>query len=165
MTYQDLTEAIAEKIAAMWPDRMLYRDFCPVDFQRPSGFLYVTDASYADAGIGLVEWSYEAEVLLYAATDSYTVESTESLRADQLAVLDAFAGPALRVGDRSLIIHVAAEAPGPGEAYVRFSASWVDSRPGYVDKDTAPESESGVPLMEHYTMLVGTTPPAEREKE
>lgn len=162
MTYQELTEAIAAKIAALWPDRMLYRDHCPVDFQRPSGFLYVTDASYADASIGLVEWNYEAELLLYAATDRYTVESTEALRQDQLAVLNAFALPHLRIGDRSILIHTAAEAPGPGEAYVRFSASWMDSRPGYVDEDTAPESESGVPLMEDYTMSVGTTPPAKK---
>lgn len=38
MTYQKLTEAIAAKIAALWPERMLYRDFCPVDHKRPSSF-------------------------------------------------------------------------------------------------------------------------------
>ena len=42
MTYQDLMEAIAAKVAKLWPARMLYRDFCPADFQRPSSFLYVT---------------------------------------------------------------------------------------------------------------------------
>ena len=29
MTYQDLMEAIAGRIAKLWPERMLYRDFCP----------------------------------------------------------------------------------------------------------------------------------------
>ena len=165
MTYRDLTEAIAAKIAALWPQRMLYRDFCPVDFQRPSGFLYVTDASYTDANIALVAWHYEAELALFAATDAYTVESTEALRMDQLSVLDAFAVPALQVGDRAVIVNVAAEAPGPGEAYVRFTAEWMDARPGYVDADTAPEGQSGVPLMQHYTLQVGTKPPADTEKE
>lgn len=165
MTYQDLTEAIAAKVAALWPKRMLYRDFCPTDFQRPSGFLYVLDASYTDANIALVNWNFEAELTLHAETDNYTVESTEALRLDQLRVLDAFAAPAIQVGDRSVVLHVAAEAPGPGEAYVRFTAAWTDTRPGYVDEDTAPESESGVPLMEHYTLRVGTTPPANQKKE
>lgn len=165
MTYQDLTEAIASKIAALFPQRMLYRDFCPVNFQRPSGFLYVTDASYADANIAMVMWHFEAELALYAATDDYTVESTEALRKDQLPVLNAFAIPAIQVSDRAILVNVAAEAPGPGEAYVRFSAEWMDSRPGYVDADTAPESQSGVPLMEHYTLQVGTTPPARNDKE
>ena len=73
--------------------------------------------------------------------------------------------PGVSEATRTLVIETAAEAPGPGEAYVRFSSRWVESRPGYVDEDTAPESESGVPLMEDYTLLVGTQPPADHEKE
>ena len=138
----------------MWPDRMLYRDFCPTDFQRPSGFLYVTRAGWTDANLGLVRWEYEAELALYAATDSWTVESTEALRAAQLAVLTRFSGPGIQVGDRSVILLAEAEAPGPGVAYVRFTASWLDSRPGYVDQDTAPEEESGVPRMEQFEFHV-----------
>lgn len=102
MTYQDLMEAIAAKVAKLWPARMLYRDFCPADFQRPSSFLYVVDASYTDANRYLVNWNFEAELTLYSETDSYTVESTEALRMDQLAVLNAFADPNIQVGDRSL---------------------------------------------------------------
>ena len=154
MTYQDLTEAIAAKIAGLWPARMLYRDFCPADFQRPSGFLYVTRAGWADACLGLVRWEFEAELALHAATDAYDTESTEALRADQLAVLTRFAGPGIQVGDRYVILHAGAEAPGPGVAYVRFTAEWMDARPGYVDEDTAPESVSGVPRMEQFEIHV-----------
>ena len=156
MTYQDLIEAIAAKIAGLWPKRMLYRDFCPVDHQRPSGFLYVTRAEWTDACLGLVRWDFEAELALHAATDSYTVESTEALRADQLAVLTLFAGPDIQVGDRHIVLQTQAEAPGPGVAYVRFSASWLDGRPKYVDPDTAPEGESGVPRMEDFALDVRT---------
>ena len=88
-----------------------------------------------------------------------------SLDADQLAVLNAFAVPPLKVGDRTVAVQAAAEAPGPGEAYVRFSAQWVDSRPGYVDENTAPESGGGVPRMENYTLKVGGTPPADKGKD
>lgn len=154
MTYQDLTEAIAAEIAGIWPERMLYRDFCPADFQRPSGFLYVTRAEFADASLALVRWTYEAELALYAATDSWAVESTEALRADQLAVLTRFAGPGIQVGDRYVILHAGAEAPGPGVAYVRFTAEWMDARTGYGDEDTAPESVSGVPRMEQFEIHV-----------
>ena len=147
MTYQELMETIAARVAALWPERTLYRDFCPVDFKRPSGFLYVTQADRADASLGLVRWDFAAELTLFAATDSYTAESTEALRRDQLEVLQAFSGPSIQVG---------APSPGPGEAYVQFTASWLDSRPGYVDQDTEPESVSGVPLMEEFTMDVST---------
>ncbi|MEQ2615847.1 hypothetical protein AAAT94_01525, partial [Intestinimonas aquisgranensis] len=129
MTYQDLMEAIAARIAKLWPYRMLYRDFCPADHKRPSGFLYVTNAGYEDANLFLVQWTFEAELTLYAATDAYSAESTEQLRADQLAVQGVFGGPAIQVGDRSIMLTVGAPSPGPGEAYVTFSASWMDGRP------------------------------------
>lgn len=153
MTYQDLMEAIAARIAKLWPDRMLYRDFCPADYKRPSGFLYVTNAGYEDANLFLVQWTFEAELTLFAATDAYSAESTEQLRRDQLAVLGAFGGPAIRVGDRSVILTVGAPSPGPGEAYVTFSASWMDARPVFTDPDDPP---GDVPLMEHYELNIST---------
>ena len=149
MTYIDVLEAIAGKIAALWPDRMLYRDFCPTDHQRPSGFLYVQEAGYTDANLGLVRWMFQAELELFAATDAYDVESTEQLRKDQAAVLDQFGGPGLQVGDRFLLLQVTAETPGAGTAYGAFSASWMDSRPGYQDPEMATE-----PKMEHFVFRV-----------
>ena len=64
MTDQKLMEAIAAKLAELWPDRMLYRDFCPADFKRPSGFLYVTNAGWTDANLWMVQWTMEAELTL-----------------------------------------------------------------------------------------------------
>lgn len=148
MTYMDLLEAIAARISTLWPNRMLYRDFCPVDHQRPSGFLYVQETGFTDAGIGLVRWTFQAELELFAETDTYDLESTEVLRADQAAVLGLFGGPAIAVADRHIGLNVAADTPGPGSAYVRFSASWMDERPGYQD------AEAYAPLMEHYALNI-----------
>ena len=151
MTYQELMETIAARVAALWPERTLYRDFCPVDFKRPSGFLYVTQADRADANLGLVRWDFAAELTLFAATDSYTAESTEALRAGQNAGLTLFAGPSIQVGDRKIAVYATASAPGPGEAYVTFTASWIDARPGYHDpEDPNDQQTAGIPLMEHF---------------
>ena len=90
MNQVDLCEAIASKIAALWPDRMIYRDFCPADFQRPSSFLYVTEAGFTAAGIAVVLWNVETELELFCATDDYDAQSTEALRQNQAAVLEAF---------------------------------------------------------------------------
>ena len=152
MTYVDVMEAIAVKIAALWPKRMLYRDFCPADHKRPSSFLYVRHAGYTDAAIGLVQWSFSAELELHASTDSYSVESTEALRADQAAVLAQFGGPSLVVGDRHIHVETAAETPGPGAAYVSFTASWMDARPRYTDPEAQTPETGGAPLMEHYSL-------------
>lgn len=154
MTYMDLVEAIAEKIAGLWPERMLYRDFCPVDFCRPSGFLHVDEVGYTDAVLGLVEWNILLRLELYASTDAYHVESSEELRRDQEAVLNLFGGPSLAVGDRHIVVNVAADAPGPGEAYVSFTASWMDARPGYQDPEDPGQGPGGVPMMEQFEVNV-----------
>ena len=154
MTYTDLVEAIAGKISALWPDRMLYRDFCPVDHQRPAGFLYVRGAGWTDVNIGLVEWSFDAELELFAETDEYDAESTEALRADQAAVVALFGGPSLAVGDRHIILTAAAETPGPGVAYVSFTASWLDRRPGYQDPEAQTPESGGAPLMEDFALHI-----------
>ena len=150
MTYIDLLEAIAGKIAALWPERTIYRDFCPADFKRPSSFLWVSpETGYRDASIGLVAWTFEAELELFSATDAYDAESTEALRADQAAVLAAFGLPI---------------TVGPGAAYVIFTASWIDSRPGYTDPDTAMPPAGTAPLMEDYQLNVSVTSGPDREE-
>ena len=154
MTYTDLVEAIAGKISALWPDRMLYRDFCPVDHQRPAGFLYVREAGWTDVNIGLVEWSFDAELELFAETDEYDAESTEALRADQAAVLALSGGPSLAVGDRHIILTAAAETPGPGVAYVSFTASWLNRRRGYQDPEAQTPESGGAPLMEDFALHI-----------
>ena len=40
-TSVDVCNAIADVVAKLWPDRMIYRDFCPADHNRPSSFLYI----------------------------------------------------------------------------------------------------------------------------
>ena len=157
MTYQDLMEAIAARIAKLWPDRMIYRDFCPADFQRPSSFLYVTEAGFTAAGIAVVLWNVETELELFCATDDYDEQSTEALRQNQAAVLEAFGAPHLIVGDRAVQISAVADGSGPGVAYIRFTASWYDQRPGYHDiHDPDDPVTKATPLMEDYALRVNS---------
>ena len=121
MNQVDLCEAIASKIAALWPDRMIYRDFCPADFRRPSSFLYITEAGFTSASIAVVLWNIEAELELFCATDDYDEQSTEELRQNQAAVLEAFGDPHLVVGDRAVQLTAVADGSGSGVAYIRWS--------------------------------------------
>ena len=146
MTQVDIIEAIANVLAGLWPDRMVYRDFCPADHKRPSTFLYCTMAEYNFAFLGGVEWTVEAEAQLFSTVDHYDVESTEQLRQDQAAVMAQFGRP-IQIGDRHILILAKAQAPGPGVAVVTFSASWMDAAPGF-------ERGEEAPLMEQYTLAV-----------
>lgn len=150
-TSMDVCDAIAAVVANLWPERMIYRDFCPVDHHRPSSYLYLTASSMTPANISLVEWQMEARLELFCATDDYDISSTEELRRDQEAVLLAFAEPSLRVGDRWITLTAQGDGMDLGSAFVSFSATWFDQRPGYHDPDdmTDPVSAS-VPKMEDY---------------
>ena len=93
MTGVELCEAVAGRIAALWPERVLYRDFCPADHQRPSGYLYITRDGYASINALLVRWDVEMELELFCSTDAYDISSTEELRREQAKVLEAFPVP------------------------------------------------------------------------
>lgn len=149
-TSMDVCNAIAAVIAELWPERMIYRDFCPVDHHRPSSYLYVTSSEMTPANISLVQWELEARLELFCATDEYDVSSTEELRKDQEAVLLAFASPSIQVGDRWVTLTAKGDGMDMGSAFVAFSAAWMDQRPGYHDPDdmTDPVS-SAVSKMEH----------------
>ncbi len=138
----DVCDAIAKKVAELWPDRMIYRDFCPADHKRPSSYLYVTESGFVPANIMLVEWKMEAVLELFCATDKYDLSSTEQLREDQEAVLLAFGLPSLPVKDFFVTLEAKGSGADAGSAYVTFTAKWFDEMPGFQDpEDSAPPME------------------------
>ena len=165
MTALDLCEAVAGRLAELWPDRLLYRDFCPADHRRPSGFLYVTKNKSTDVNALLTRWDVALELELFSAADAYDLPSAEALRADQERVTGAFPSP-LPVGDRRIPLTAAGDGGEAGSAFVKFSASWVEPRQGPVPGIAPPGGGGGpggggqedpwdpgsVPLMEQFTI-------------
>lgn len=155
ITSVDVCNAIAAVVAKLWPERIVYRDFCSTDHQRPSSYLYVVKSAVEPANFCLSKWTMEAELELFCATDAYDISSTETLRADQETVLLAFGLPSLKVKDS--FVELAADGDGMevGSAYVKFTASWFTETPGY----EAPEDS--VPMMEDFevngTVIAGGT--------
>lgn len=146
----DVCNAIANVVANLWPDRMIYRDFCPVDHHRPSSYLYLTSSQMTPVNISMVQWEMEASLELFCSTDEYDISSTEELRKDQEAVLLAFASPSIQVGDRWVTLTAKGDGMDMGSAFVAFSAAWTEQRPGYHDPDdTTDPVSSAVPKMEH----------------
>lgn len=154
----DVCNAIADVVAKLWPERMIYRDFCEDEFKRPSSFLYVIKSTMEPANVSLVEWTMEAELELFCATNKYDISSTEALRKDQEAVLLAFAPPSLQVGDRHITLTAIGDGTELGSAYVKFTATWFDQRPGYHDP------EETAPVMEHFEVNGHQFPPGNTGK-
>ena len=125
----------------------------------------ILENTYRNVNIGLVRHSVTVLVTCFVSVDAYSDSSREALNSRQSGILAIFGRGVLQVGDRTPSVAAAKGTGTPDFAEVTAVFSWTDTRPGYVDEDTAPESESGVPLMEHYTLRVGATPPANRKKE
>lgn len=154
----DVCNAIADVVVKLWPERMIYRDFCPVDHQRPSSFLCIVKSSMEPANISLVEWTMEAELELFCATDKYDISSTEELRQDQESVLLAFGAPSLQVGDRYITLTAMGDGTELGSAFVKFTATWFDQTPEY-----HPPEETA-PTMEHFEVNGHQFPPGNTGK-
>lgn len=150
MTSTDLMEALSERIAALWPERMLYRDFCPNDHKRPSGFLYVRSAGFEDVNIGLVRWSVEAELELFARHGRLHCGKHGGPAAGSGRGADPVRR-AVDPGGRPAYPDLChGGGPGTGSAYVSFSAAWTDVRPGYHDPEDPGDPETAqTPKMEH----------------
>lgn len=142
----------------------VYVDRLPKDFQRPSFTLELKENDLSDVNQFLVKRTAVVLITIFEEVDAFYDSSREKLNARQNQILALFSKP-LQAAGRTLLpsAQKGEGTPDCNEAAVRFE--WVDGRPGFVDEDTAAESESGVPLMRNYTMSVGTTPPTDIEKE
>jgi hypothetical protein len=127
-------EAIACLLADLWPERIIYRDFCPYDFERPSFFLWTTKEQREVRSLHLVEVNASFMLEIFCATDEYDVSSTEELRLVQADVLELLAGPKIKVSDsdtgedRYITITAMAAGQEPGSAFVQIQANWMDSK-------------------------------------
>ena len=157
VTSMDVCDAIGAVLVKLWPDRFLYRDACPADHQRPSGYLYVTKSAFTPESPWTGQWEMTAQLELFCATNAYDLSSTEDLRRDQERVLLAFAAPKLHVGDRWITLAAKGEGMEAGSAFVLFSANWMDEIPSVADPETPydpndPNAPAGakIPRMENF---------------
>lgn len=145
MTYLDLADAVAERIGERWPRRLVYRDVCPADFERPSFFLQVLEAEPSDANAVLVRWTVRLLLVVYDEKDDYYVTSSERLMKLQQELLRLFGAGWLRVDGRAVRLSATAVGREPGEAFLEFNASWLAPR----ETDAAPPVAD---VAEHYRL-------------
>lgn len=135
-----------------FPGEPVYWDQLPKEFQRPSFTIEFVKEETVDAAIGLVRRTVEVLVTCYVAVDAYYDSSRKALNQRMDVVMAIFGQGSFPVGDRCLAVQAAKGEGAPDFSEVTLKFSFLDSRPGYMDADTAPESESGVPVMEEYTL-------------
>lgn len=132
----ELAEAVAEVLSARWPERVVYRDVCPAEFERPSFFLYVAAAEPTDANADLIRWTAELRLIIYDQKDDHYETSSERLLAVQAEVFRLLSVP-IPVGDRRIKVNAKGDGRDPGEAYASLAATWLDARNGVLEAEQA----------------------------
>lgn len=139
-TSTQVADAIAGRIAGQWPDRLIHRDVCPVDFDRPGFFLQLGPMTL-ERVLGLTQVTAQFELEIFSTVDEYSVAASEELMETQQRVLELFADEDLEVAGRHITVEVSGDGHEPLSAFVVFKAVWLDSFGG---------TEAEAPPMEEF---------------
>ena len=129
MTKTEILDAINLLLVSKWPDRTVYVDVCPVDFNRPSFWLTVEKYDLTDGNRFLIRHDLQIRLTLYDELDEHYDASWYRLSQDTDAVTELLIRGWM-VGHRHLKPLLKVLPRDPDRAYVQINLSWMDNRPG-----------------------------------
>lgn len=146
MNPSDIRDAINERLVARWPERTVYIDVCPVDFERPSFWLAASSYQQNDANRLSVRKDLTMQLTLYDRKDDHYETSWDRLQEETNEVLSLLS-PVLTIGSRRLLLTLKALPREPDRQIIQLHAVWMDARPG-LSRDTI------TPLMETFDVAI-----------
>ena len=142
---EDILDAVNAVLVTVFPDRPVYVNFCPDEFQRPSFLIEFISSNQTAASYYVNELTMYFTITCYEALDDYSISSQTDLIRIQGEVLEAFSGGALQVGNRYLEMQTSS---GGCDA----TCSFVDLQ--FLYFDGKPWSEEHEELMEDMNLTV-----------
>ena len=102
ITNNDIKDAIAALVEKAFPGELVYRDFVPSDFKRPSTLVELVEGKYfPNFSCGSVEIRPKFALTTYVTVDPYHQQDTDELTRRQMTLLGLFLPGYIRVGDRA----------------------------------------------------------------
>ena len=134
-TTTDILDAINLRLLELWPERTVYVEACPVDFDRPSTWLQVQSHDQVDAGRFLLRHTAVILLTLFDEQDDHYEANWQRLsrETDEVMVL---LSPPLEVGARRIRLGAKRLPRDPDHAQVQLTATWMDTMPGTGGSDT-----------------------------
>ena len=146
MTKTEILDAINLLLVERWPERTVYVDVCPIDFERPSFWLAVEKHDLTDANRFLIRNDLQLRLTLFDELDDHYEASWYRLSQETDIVTDLLCR-VLEVGERHLKLQLKVLPRDPDRAYVQINTSWMDNRPGI-------DTGASVPAADDYSMRV-----------
>lgn len=126
----EIFKAIRQKLAEQWPDRMIYTDTVPEEFERPAFFVqYLNTKPPQNMNAGTVAMTHNFEIVIYGQKNEDWITMQEELMDLQQEVLMLFAFGKMQVEDRWPDVIASAAAGKDDEAYVELQIEYWDDRP------------------------------------
>lgn len=139
-TTTDILDAVNLRLLERWPQRTVYAEVCPVDFDRPSFWLRVQSHDQVDAGRFVLRHTAVILLTLFDELDEYYEANWQRLSRDTDEVMWLLTPP-LKVGDRYIKLTMKRLPRDPDRAQVQLTAVWMDTMPGSGGND-APVADS-----------------------
>ena len=137
MNTTEILDAINARLVEKWPNRTVYVDVCPVDFERPSFWLAVEKHDQTDANRFLLRNDLQLRLTLYDEMEEHYEASWYRLSQEADTALSLLS-QVLTVGQRHLKLQLKALPRDPDRAYIQINTSWMDNRPGLETGAEAP---------------------------
>ncbi len=146
MTKTEILDAINQLLVEHWPDRTVYVDVCPVDFERPSFWIAVERHNLTDANRAFLKNDLQLKLTIYDELDDHYEASWYRLSQETDAAVDLLSR-VLKVGTRHLKPQLKVLPRDPDRAYVQINLSWLDNRPGL-------DTGAAIPAASDYSLKV-----------
>lgn len=127
MTALDILDAVNRRLVERWPDRTVYVDVCPADFERPSFWLAAEELRQTDVGRFLLRRELLARLTLFDRADDHYDASWRRLAEESEAAMQLLTPP-LAVGERRLTLRLKALPREADRAVLRMEAEWLEPR-------------------------------------
>lgn len=140
MKTTEILGAINARLLKKWPERTVYVDVCPMDFDRPSFWLTVEKNTQTDANRLFVQRELQIRLTMYDQLDDHYEASWCRLSDDADAALSLLTLP-LTIGTRNLKLSLKALPREPDRAYIQINVAWMDDRPN-LEQETLPAADT-----------------------
>ena len=155
MTVLALLDAVNRRLVERWPDRTVYVDVCPVDFERPSFWLAVEEQRQEEANRFLLRRWARLRLTLYDQVDDHYDVSWRRL-AEESGEAMALLTPPLRLEGRAITLRCKALPREADRAVLQLEAEWLEPRA------TGPAESA--PAADQYHIRVETVKTEDKKK-
>lgn len=123
----DIVDAVNARLVEKWPERTVYLDVCPIDFDRPSFWIQVTQDERTDASRYAERHRVRITLTLFDETDEHYETSWQRLAGDADTCLGLFGG-VLSVGKRRLKAKIKSLPREPDRAVIYMDFDFMTQR-------------------------------------